>query len=73
MYTTLVLTQEDIFADGGDGCRQGKGRDATTFCKQVITNIHYASYCHPLRPFSLVSLTLTLLLNYNLTAILSFT
>ena len=73
MYTTLVLTPESAFADGGDGCRQGKGRDATTICKQVITNSHYASHYRPLRPFSLVSLTLTLLLNYNLTAILSFT
>ena len=73
MYTTLVLTPERSSADGGDGCRQGKGRDATTTCKQVITNIHYASHYRPFRPFSLVSLTLTLLLNYNLTAILSFT
>ena len=73
MYTTLVLTLEREFADGGDGCRQGEGRDATTTCKQVITNIHYASHYRPFRLFALVSLTLTLLLNYNLAAILSFT
>ena len=73
MYTTLVLTRERPIADGGDGCRQGEGRDATTICKQVITNIHHESHYRPLRPFSLVSLTLTLLLNYNLTAIVSFT
>ena len=73
MYTTLVLTPKRLRLDCGDECRQGKGRDATTICKQVITNIHYASHYRPFRPFSLVSLTLTLLRNYNLTAIVSFT
>ena len=62
MYTTLVLTLEREFADGGDGCRQGEGRDATTTCKQVITNIHYASHYGLFRLFSLVFLTLTLYL-----------
>ena len=73
MYTTLVLTKGRRIVDGGDGIRQGKGLDATTTCKQVITNIDYASHYRPFPPFSLVSLTLTLLLNYNLTAIVSFT
>ena len=48
MYTTLVLTPESAFADGGDRVWQGKGRDATTTCKQVITSIHYASHYRPL-------------------------
>ena len=73
MYTTLVLTLERRRADTGDRIRQGKGRDATTTCKQVITNIDYASHYRPFRPFSLVSLALTLLLPYNLTAIVSYT
>ena len=73
MYTTLVLTLERRRADTSDRIRQGKGRDATTICKQVITHIDYASHYRPFPPFSLVSLTRTLLLNYNLTAIVSFT
>ena len=72
-YTTPVLTRKRLRFNARDGIWQGQGRDATTICKQVITNIHYASHYRPFRPFSLVSLTLTLLLNYNLTAILSFT
>ena len=73
MYTTLVLTRKRIRADTSDRIRQSKGRDATTPCKQVITNIDYASHYRPFPPFSLVSLTLTLLLTYNLTAMVSST
>ena len=73
MYTTPVLTRERRRINACDGIRQGQGRDATTICKQVITNIHYANHYRPFPPFSLVSLTFTLLLSHNLTAIVSFT
>ena len=73
MYTTLILTPERLGADASNRIRQGKGRDATTTCKEVITNIDYARHYRPFPPFSLVSLTPTLLLNYQLATIVIFT